>query len=138
MDAGNTLPPSFPSHLRSSASSVAVPTAPSPSSSTGGTAATLKTSRGSSHADRHEQKDEGLKDVVRVTNKVFAGIDADGNKVVNQYVLLKEIGSGSFGSVRLCIDTQTNEFCAIKIFKKNLLQRKRLASGSALDVSIER
>jgi serine/threonine protein kinase len=38
----------------------------------------------------------------------------NGDKYINKYKLLKEIGKGSFGSVYSCIDEKTNQMCAMK------------------------
>jgi len=53
---------------------------------------------------------------------------------VNQYVLLQDIGRGSFGKVKLCINTNDNEFYAVKILRKRQLSKKRvgMVKGAAL------
>lgn len=48
------------------------------------------------------------------------------NKSVNQYVLLKKLGTGTYGKVKLAHNTDDNQLYAIKIFKKKALQRKRV------------
>jgi len=57
-----------------------------------------------------------------------------GNRTVNQYVVLQEIGRGNFGKVKLCINTKDNEFYAVKILRKRQLSKRRVGvvKGGAL------
>jgi len=56
------------------------------------------------------------------------------NRIVNQYVILKEIGRGSFGNVKLCLNIGENEYYAAKILSKRQLSKKRIGmeKGGAL------
>ncbi|KAF8923588.1 hypothetical protein BGZ58_002772 [Dissophora ornata] len=47
-----------------------------------------------------------------------------GNKMINKYMVVRELGRGVHGKVKLCRDTVTDELCAIKIVDKTT--RKRL------------
>ncbi|KAF9579337.1 hypothetical protein BGW38_004446, partial [Lunasporangiospora selenospora] len=47
-----------------------------------------------------------------------------GNKMINKYMVVRELGRGVHGKVKLCRDTLTDELCAIKIVDKTT--RKRL------------
>lgn len=44
-------------------------------------------------------------------------------KFINQYKVLKHLGSGAFASVKLCEDKKTKEMFAIKIMNRERLQR---------------
>ncbi|KAF9945778.1 protein kinase ssp1, partial [Modicella reniformis] len=46
-----------------------------------------------------------------------------GNKMINKYMVVRELGRGVHGKVKLCRDTTTNEFCAIKIVDKTTRRR---------------
>ncbi|KAF9346712.1 hypothetical protein BGX34_003694, partial [Mortierella sp. NVP85] len=46
-----------------------------------------------------------------------------GNKMINKYMVVRELGRGVHGKVKLCRDTITNEFCAIKIVDKTTRRR---------------
>ncbi|KAF9214245.1 hypothetical protein CPC16_000920 [Podila verticillata] len=46
-----------------------------------------------------------------------------GNKMINKYMIVHELGRGMHGKVKLCRDTQTNELCAIKIVDKTTRRR---------------
>jgi serine/threonine protein kinase len=47
---------------------------------------------------------------VKETNVIVRDYDpTTGNKVLNQYMILRELGRGSHGKVKLCIDTETGE-----------------------------
>ncbi|KAF9438936.1 hypothetical protein BGZ76_002935 [Entomortierella beljakovae] len=46
-----------------------------------------------------------------------------GNKMINKYMVVKEIGRGVHGKVKLCQDVTSGEFCAIKIVDKTTRRR---------------
>lgn len=49
--------------------------------------------------------------------------DTEGNKVINRYSVLADLGKGAFGKVKLGVNNETNETVAIKIVKKAILKR---------------
>ena len=53
-----------------------------------------------------------------------------GQKMINQYLILQEIGRGVHGKVKLAFDTELNDFVAIKVVRKK--QAKGLKLGTAL------
>ncbi|KAF9115803.1 hypothetical protein BGX27_006415 [Mortierella sp. AM989] len=46
-----------------------------------------------------------------------------GNKMINKYMVVRELGRGVHGKVKLCRDTETDELCAIKIMDKTTRRR---------------
>lgn len=68
------------------------------------------------------------------TTKVTVTRDAQGNKIVNQYALIKTLGLCSYGKVKLCVDLINEQFYAIKLFHKGALRRKRIGMSTALQV----
>ncbi|KAG0088577.1 hypothetical protein BGZ92_005982 [Podila epicladia] len=46
-----------------------------------------------------------------------------GNKMINKYMVVRELGRGVHGKVKLCRDTVTDELCAIKIMDKTTRRR---------------
>ena len=43
-----------------------------------------------------------------------------GNKMINKYMIVRELGRGVHGKVKLCRDTETNELCvSCFVFYKN-------------------
>ncbi|KAF9189997.1 hypothetical protein BGZ51_009059 [Haplosporangium sp. Z 767] len=46
-----------------------------------------------------------------------------GNKMINKYMVVRELGRGVHGKVKLCRDTVTDELCAIKIVDKTTRRR---------------
>ena len=40
-----------------------------------------------------------------------------GNKMINKYMIVHELGRGMHGKVKLCRDTQTNELCVSFILR---------------------
>jgi len=61
----------------------------------------------------------------RDTNVLTKKKDAEGRKQLNQYTLIKTLGIGSYGDVKLCQDTVTEVYYAIKIINKKLNQRDK-------------
>lgn len=58
-----------------------------------------------------------------ITSNVIVGFDKDGNTMVNQYTILRKIGEGSYGKVKLC--THGGHYFAVKVINKALLRKKR-------------
>jgi Protein kinase domain len=50
---------------------------------------------------------------------------AEGHKTVNEYVLIKTIGRGTSGKVKLAMNVNDGAFYALKVLNKRLLERKR-------------
>ena len=63
------------------------------------------------------------------TNLATLRSDARGNAYLNQYVVIKDLGRGAFGKVKLCLNSQTNELCALKCVNRKLLRRKYAGQG---------
>mmetsp|Transcript_47516 Transcript_47516/g.54705 ORF Transcript_47516/g.54705 Transcript_47516/m.54705 type:complete len:377 (+) Transcript_47516:47-1177(+) len=64
---------------------------------------------------------------VKETTTVIRGKDNEGRSTVNQYTIVRALGEGSYGKVKLCMTSEGDqeEYFGLKIFKKNLLRRKR-------------
>ena len=60
----------------------------------------------------------------RDTKTLHLRADASGNVRLNQYVVIKDLGQGAFGKVKLCLNTQTNRLCALKCINRRSLRRK--------------
>lgn len=67
------------------------------------------------------EKPHRAKDVT----KAKISVDSNGKMTVNQYVLIKKLGTGSFGKVKLFLNTENNQLYAIKIMKKKTLLKRR-------------
>ena len=66
---------------------------------------------------------------VQHTHSATLRSDARGNAYLNQYVVIKDLGRGAFGKVKLCLNSQTNELCALKCVNRKLLRRKYAGQG---------
>eukprot|EP00162_Nutomonas_longa_P012773 comp21258_c0_seq1/m.45452 comp21258_c0_seq1/g.45452 ORF comp21258_c0_seq1/g.45452 comp21258_c0_seq1/m.45452 type:complete len:454 (-) comp21258_c0_seq1:640-2001(-) len=66
------------------------------------------------------------------TNRIEKKVSYDENNSkevkINQYVMIKTLGRGSFGKVKLCIDGQSGRPYAIKIIKRSLLRKKKFGA----------
>eukprot|EP00759_Apiculatamorpha_spiralis_P056828 PhF_6_TR8309/c1_g3_i2/m.12864 len=62
------------------------------------------------------------------TQELIRGFDDQGNKLLNEYAVIGKLGQGSFGKVKLAIDTNTDLPVAIKILNKRALTRMSLPS----------
>ncbi|KAG0292885.1 hypothetical protein BGZ96_003534 [Linnemannia gamsii] len=61
---------------------------------------------------------------VKETHKMLKEYDPmTGNKMINKYMVVRELGRGVHGKVKLCRDTTTDELCAIKIVDKTTRRR---------------
>jgi len=63
---------------------------------------------------------------VKETKKVFRSEDENGNKMVNQYVHLGKIGSGSYGKVVLYRNIKDGKLYAIKVLNKPYMMKVRV------------
>ncbi|GLT66948.1 hypothetical protein SLA2020_392880 [Shorea laevis] len=64
---------------------------------------------------------------VKETNKLIRSEDENGNKMVNEYVRERKIGSGSYGKVALYRSSIDGKNYAIKAFHKSHLSKVRVA-----------
>uniref|UniRef100_A0A6U2AVL0 Protein kinase domain-containing protein n=2 Tax=Hemiselmis andersenii TaxID=464988 RepID=A0A6U2AVL0_HEMAN len=55
-----------------------------------------------------------------------------GVKTVNQFEIVKLLGKGAFGKVKLCKDTRDGKLYALKIMDKNVLKKKRQGMSNML------
>ena len=46
-------------------------------------------------------------------------------------MIIKTLGEGSFGKVKLCVDTQSNNTYAVKIMNKKLLKSKSMTKDKS-------
>ncbi|XP_024397441.1 serine/threonine-protein kinase GRIK1 isoform X2 [Physcomitrium patens] len=64
---------------------------------------------------------------VKETSHEFRSRDADGNKMVNEYVWKCKIGAGSYGKVVLYQSKKDEKLYAIKVFHKSRLRKVRVS-----------
>ena len=55
-----------------------------------------------------------------------------GVKTVNQFEIVRPLGKGAFGKVKLCKDTRDGKLYALKIMDKNVLKKKRQGMSNML------
>ncbi len=57
--------------------------------------------------------------ISKVSRSVLSTKTRDGKKKINQYIVMRQLGSGNFGKVKLVYDTEdSNNPYAMKIIKK--------------------
>eukprot|EP01059_Diplonema_ambulator_P029645 TRINITY_DN4928_c1_g1_i1.p1 TRINITY_DN4928_c1_g1~~TRINITY_DN4928_c1_g1_i1.p1 ORF type:complete len:471 (+),score=58.14 TRINITY_DN4928_c1_g1_i1:78-1490(+) len=61
---------------------------------------------------------------IRETHFVDKTVDENGNKAINQYTILSEIGRGSFSKVKLAFDDESGEPVALKIMHKSSVKSR--------------
>jgi len=59
-------------------------------------------------------------------------VKKDGKKFINQYEVIKDLGKGSFGKVKLVKHSETGELFAMKVMNKNVLRKKRIGTRNLL------
>eukprot|EP00755_Sulcionema_specki_P018940 Sspe_Gene.11839::Locus_4020_Transcript_1_1_Confidence_1.000_Length_2345::g.11839::m.11839 len=75
-----------------------------------------------------------LESTVKETNRKNKGEDDEGNKTINQYSVIADLGRGSFSKVKLAVDNDSDEVRAMKVMKKSILVKTRASGGvSAMD-----
>ncbi|KAI9282504.1 kinase-like domain-containing protein [Umbelopsis sp. AD052] len=60
-----------------------------------------------------------------------------GNKIINDYLILEEIGRGTYGKVKLAQDLRTNELVAVKIVERHSRRKHLEMNRSSQDRSRE-
>ena len=70
---------------------------------------------------------------VKETSTLVRGEDEDGNKMINEYAVLRSLGKGQYGKVKLVVHNDTGGLFAIKILNKSVLARMRKGDETALD-----
>jgi serine/threonine protein kinase len=71
------------------------------------------------------------------TNRVNKTVDEEGKKKINQYIIIKEVGKGGFGKVKLAIHSETQVQYAIKIANKKKLQKKMYTKNKSAFTQLE-
>jgi hypothetical protein len=63
------------------------------------------------HAGIEQRLPKAAKEKRKViqTSKIVKDIDPEGNKMVNHFVILNELGRGVHGKVKLCRDVESGE-----------------------------
>uniref|UniRef100_A0A7S1DII3 Protein kinase domain-containing protein n=1 Tax=Hemiselmis andersenii TaxID=464988 RepID=A0A7S1DII3_HEMAN len=67
-----------------------------------------------------------------VDTTALSVVKRDGVKLINQYEVIKDLGRGSFGKVKLVRHTDTGELFAMKVMNKNVLRKKRMGTRNLL------
>jgi len=65
------------------------------------------------------------------TRQVDKSVDDEGQKKINQYLLIKDLGRGGFGKVKLALHSETKAQYAIKIANKHRLKKKLLTKSKS-------
>lgn len=60
------------------------------------------------------------------------GVDDDGNKTINDYVFMYELGRGAYGKVKMAAHNVSGQAYAVKILKKDQLKKVQSGGDSAL------
>eukprot|EP00756_Hemistasia_phaeocysticola_P033391 Hpha_TRINITY_DN16462_c5_g4::TRINITY_DN16462_c5_g4_i1::g.161926::m.161926/K07359/CAMKK2; calcium/calmodulin-dependent protein kinase kinase 2 len=69
---------------------------------------------------------------VRDTSTVQKGTDAAGNKTINEYAVLRDLGRGAYGKVKMVVHLETGTHAAIKILNKSMLAKVKKGGGGDL------
>ena len=73
-------------------------------------------------------------DGVQETTELKINHDEVGYKHLNQYIIIKSLGKGTFGKVKLVLNTLDNQLYAIKVVNKRLLANKIRGKGKLAKV----
>ncbi|KAL9645853.1 hypothetical protein ABK040_003585 [Willaertia magna] len=79
--------------------------------------------------------------VVEMTTKANISRDLEGRKTINQYVVERKLGKGTYGSVKLCTNIEDGNRVAVKVIKKSLMnqiKKKFRAPGKIQNTQINK
>lgn len=54
--------------------------------------------------------------IVKESSFATLSVDEDGNKTVNNYIIISNLGQGSYGKVKLCMDNRKKPFVSLSKF----------------------
>jgi serine/threonine protein kinase len=74
------------------------------------------------------------KNETNFTKSIRKTKDEDGNKQINGYVVLKQLGKGSFGTVFLCMHSNTQKPYAMKVMEKEVLKKIKSGKSNGLEL----
>lgn len=77
------------------------------------------------------------KDIIETDNATVAYDKSKGNKVVNEFYFLEQIGRGAYSKVKKCINLNTKEEFAVKILNKRLLRKKKKSYGKTKEGTLK-
>jgi hypothetical protein len=89
----------------------------------------LNTRRKVSLEDSLAAKSVNDRTEVEFRDEVSRSKDEFGCKLINDYVIVDDLGRGAFGKVKLCMHQVSNEPYAIKVLKKSFLRRAAKPGG---------
>ncbi|BBN00703.1 hypothetical protein MPTK1_2g01330 [Marchantia polymorpha subsp. ruderalis] len=69
---------------------------------------------------------DGSKRLLSTTSRLRRTTDSVGLKYVNQYIVIKVLGCGTYGKVKLCLNTMDCKLYAVKIVHRKWLTRRSL------------
>jgi hypothetical protein len=81
---------------------------------------------------------QGIGSLARETKQLRMNRDVTGATCINQYVVVKTLGRGSFGKVKLCLNTVDGQLYAIKMMNRSFLLRMLQRPKAALRKSARR
>eukprot|EP00798_Chlamydomonas_sp_ICE-L_P015341 gene15341-21428_t len=67
---------------------------------------------------------QGISSLMKETNRLEMSRDASGATCINQYVVVKSIGRGSFGKVKLCLNTMDGKMYAVKMLDRSFIVKQ--------------
>ncbi|KAI8467317.1 MAG: hypothetical protein J3K34DRAFT_523847 [Monoraphidium minutum] len=81
---------------------------------------------------------QGIGSLARETHQLTVNRDVTGATCINQYVVVKTLGRGSYGKVKLCLNTLDGQLYAIKMMNRSFLVRMLQRPKAALRKSSRR
>ena len=75
---------------------------------------------------------QGIGSLARETHQLTVNRDVTGATCINQYVVVKTLGRGSYGKVKLCLNTLDGRLYAVKMMNRSFLLRMLRRPKAAL------
>ena len=73
--------------------------------------------------------------VIQQTRQLIKAIDEEGNKMINRYTVIDDLGRGAYGKVKLAVD-EANCPVAIKIVRKDVMKPLGGANGIEREIAV--
>eukprot|EP00760_Papus_ankaliazontas_P025687 PhM_4_TR2848/c0_g1_i1/m.36907 len=86
-------------------------------------------------SEANDDDSQQQQQVILVTD-LICGHDDDGNKLLNEYAVLGELGRGAYGKVKLAINTRTENTVAIKILHRGRLQKINAVADIKAEIAL--
>uniref|UniRef100_A0A7I4A8J3 Protein kinase domain-containing protein n=1 Tax=Physcomitrium patens TaxID=3218 RepID=A0A7I4A8J3_PHYPA len=74
---------------------------------------------------------------LRTSHRLVRAVDAFGNKYLNQYIVIKLLGCGRYGKVKLCLNAFDGKLFAVKVVDRKRLRDRRFLNEDGDSIMLQ-